>query len=128
MISAESRLLLATVTGSTLAKRVHPVVTHTLLCCQPESNFWFSFPFFVLPQKLVGKIPWNIFAQGAPICEEELWNAYALESLCVYKMPAQHFNFPHPSTPISPFNLWLSYNTISPYNHWISFSRLTWDK
>lgn len=59
---------------------------------------------------------------------KNLRDAYALQSLCVYKMQAQHFSLPPPPPPVSPFNLWLSYNTISPYNHWISLSRLTWDK
>lgn len=47
---------------------------------------------FTSKVKVVWKISRNIFAQGAPVCEEELRDAYALQSLCVYKMQAQHFS------------------------------------
>lgn len=93
VISARSRLTLATITGSTLAKRAPQLEGLMLYCCQPESQF-LLFLFFVLSSNLVGKISWNKFAQGAPNCEEESGDAYALKSLCVCKTPAQHFSLP----------------------------------
>lgn len=72
----------STSNGEARGALLSAAIQFQLLCPPPHSpppppppptpsTFASPFFFFVLPQKLVEKISWNIFAQGAPICEEE---------------------------------------------------------